>query len=77
VTADEPCGGDEWAVGVEELGKRYGYALKQGQGPEEVLNYLRVASKVFEMEEMEGLVSPPLLRELARARDEARVALRG
>lgn len=65
----------DWAVGVEELGKRHGYALKQSEGPPEVLHYLWVASKVFEAEEVDGHVPSGLLAELARAREAARNAL--
>ncbi|MEX0868214.1 MAG: RelA/SpoT domain-containing protein [Nitriliruptoraceae bacterium] len=65
----------DWAVGVEDLGKRYGYAFKQSEGPAEVLDYLRVASQVFEAEEVNGSVRPSMIDALNRARDAAREAL--
>lgn len=66
----------DWAVTVEDLGRRYGYALKQSEGPTEVLDYLRIASQVLEAEEMTGHVNAALTRELVTAREAARDALR-
>jgi len=61
----------EWAIFVERQSGRIGEDLKSGRGPEEVLDFLRVASEAMALDEREEAVPEDLLRELAERRARA------
>lgn len=52
-----------WADFVERLGASTGFDLKDGQGPEELLDYLRVGASIMTMQELDQDIAASLWAE--------------
>jgi hypothetical protein len=53
----------EWAVAVERTGTRLGYGLKEGEGPSDLLEYFRLASRGLYLESIGADADPRLMSE--------------
>lgn len=60
-----------WAKLVEDLDTSYRLSLKNGEGPEEVLDYLRAYGSSLAMIDRTGQVDPALVRLVGRLREQA------
>jgi hypothetical protein len=58
----------EWALAVERTGARLGIGLKEGEGPDDLKEYFRLASLGMYMERMGEEADPSGIRRRARAR---------
>lgn len=67
----------EWAIAVERLGGRIAEDLKSGEGPAEVLAWLRAVSRAMAMEEEGEAVPADLAGEIDTLRAKAVPFLRG
>jgi (p)ppGpp synthase/HD superfamily hydrolase len=61
----------EWAVVVERTGARLGLGLKEGEGPEDLKEYFRLASLGMYMERMSQQPDPSFVRSFDAARQRA------
>jgi GTP pyrophosphokinase len=70
-------GQHDWAEAVERTAGRTGFALKDGQGPADLLRYFELASHGIASSEAGERVQEDFEREFANLRDEVRHYLRG
>jgi putative GTP pyrophosphokinase len=61
----------EWAVAVERMGSRLGIGLKEGEGPDDLKEYFRLASLGIYMEQMSEQPAPSFLAAFDAARQRA------
>lgn len=61
----------EWAVVVERTGARLGFGLKEGEGPDDLKEYFRLASLGMYMERMSQQPDPSFVEEFGAARERA------
>ncbi len=61
----------EWAVAVERMGSRLGIGLKEGEGPDDLTEYFRLASLGMYMERMSQQPAPEFVEAFDAARKRA------
>jgi len=61
----------EWALAVERTGARLGIGLKEGEGPDDLVEYFRLASLGMYRERMSEQPSPAFVRQFNDARARA------
>jgi hypothetical protein len=61
----------EWAVAVERMGSRLGIGLKEGEGPDDLKEYFRLASLGIYMEQMSQHPDPSFVAAFDAARERA------
>jgi hypothetical protein len=66
----------EWAVAVERTGARLGIGLKEGEGPDDLKEYFRLASLGMYRDSFGLELDPRFQAEFAAARERARKYLR-
>jgi ppGpp synthetase/RelA/SpoT-type nucleotidyltranferase len=66
----------EWALAVERMGSRLGLGLKEGEGPDDLREYFRLASLGMYMERMSQQPEPAFTEAFDAARERARRYLR-
>lgn len=61
----------EWAVVVERTGARLGFGLKEGEGPDDLREYFRLASRGMYMERISQRPDPSFVQAFDAARQRA------
>jgi ppGpp synthetase/RelA/SpoT-type nucleotidyltranferase len=67
----------EWAVVVERTGARLGYGLKEGEGPDDLIEYFRLASAGMHLERMNQVPERAFTEAFDAARERVRRYFRG